>query len=112
LEEEAMTERDGPFAPCFVCGSTGDCAHLATVLNVAGNPPIPVRALGGLREAQETAARVCVQMAARALGLVEGQAGEGEGALVLVGFLALAFVLILLVCAGVLRVPDWPLRLF
>jgi hypothetical protein len=101
----------GEFYPCSWCGSTGTCEHLAMVLTIEGNPPIPVRARGGLAEAQQRAAQALVGMWRRtqkkAVELASSQAGQGEGgALVLVMFLALVAALVWAAAAGLLR-PDW-----
>jgi len=103
------------FVPCFWCGSTGACEHLAEVLVIAGNPPIPVRARGGREQAVQAASRAVAEMvrqrweagAAIAAGRANDERGEmGSAVAVLTGLLAALLALVAILLAIGLR-PDF-----
>ncbi len=100
---------DGEFYPCDWCGSTGECEHLAAVLHIEGNRPIPVRARGGLAEAQERAAQAIVGMWRRTQEAAAAAAGSDAGE-VLAGWAPLLVVMFLALIAFLLAVgmrPQW-----
>lgn len=116
---------NGEFRPCSWCGSTGECEHLAAVLEIPNNVPIPVRARGGLAQAKRAAARVMVAWALKIEGAaleaavrderaVLDERGEGEGgAVVFAMWLALIGVLVYAVLAGILHWEFfWPFNRF